>query len=222
METNTETPSPSFPVTFYFDPACPWTWITSRWLVEVAPHRNLDVTWELFSLRYRNRDNPGYDWIRQELDDQHPAMRILAAAHAQHGNAAVGRLYETLGSLIHHDRDSSLHHLRSAVLDAGLEEEILVAGADPRWDPVLESSTDRGLALVGDDAGIPLMVVGANPVVFFGPVMSPAPTGVDAVALWDAYAVLGRFDGLYEIKRTRSVRPQFGDHPRLATRIADG
>src|SRR5215210_229063 len=77
-------------IQFYFDPACPWTWITSRWVVEVAEKRDLQITWQLFSLRYHNKKNPGYDWIRQELDDQHPGMRILAATKQHHGNAAVG------------------------------------------------------------------------------------------------------------------------------------
>ena len=77
-------------VRFFFDPACPWTWITARWLVEVANERSFGITWETFSLRYRNRDNPGYDWIRDELDAQYPALRIVEAVRARNGNAAVG------------------------------------------------------------------------------------------------------------------------------------
>ncbi|HZY06584.1 MAG TPA: DsbA family protein, partial [Ilumatobacteraceae bacterium] len=88
---------------FYFDPACPWTWITSRWVVEVAEQRKLPITWQLFSLRYHNKENAGYDWIRDRLDDQYAGMRVLAAVQKHHGNDAVGRLYTALGTLIHYD-----------------------------------------------------------------------------------------------------------------------
>ena len=201
------------PVTFFFDPACPWTWITARWLTEVSERRDLAVTWRLFSLRFRNKDNPGYDWIRDELDAQHPAMRVLAATEAVHGNAAVGRLYTSLGTLIHHDRDGNLERLAEGIAAAGLPADLIAAGDEQAWDEVIEASTLEGWALVGDDAGIPIVQMDGAVTTYFGPVLSPAPTGDDALALWDALVTLGRLEGVYEIKRTRSVGPQFGARP---------
>jgi len=200
-------------VDFWFDPACPWTWITSRWLVEVASARDVAITWHVFSLRFRNRDNPGYDWIRDELDRQHPAMRIIDAVRERFGNDAVGRLYTALGALIHHDRDADLERLADAIEWADLPADLIAAGADSTRDAAIESSTRAGWDIIGDEAGIPLIVLPGSPATFFGPVLSPAPTGQDALDLWDAFVTLGRFTGLYEIKRSRTVSPQFGARP---------
>jgi hypothetical protein len=200
-------------IRFFFDPACPWTWITARWVTEVAPHRNLSITWETFSLRYRNRDNPGYDWIRAELDAQYPALRIIEATRSQFGNEAVASLYTALGTLIHHQHDDNLTRLSEALAMAGLPAQLIDEGANASWDGAIETSTENGRALIGDDAGIPLIVVPDNPSILFGPVLSPTPTGPAAVELWDTFTVLGKFEGLYEIKRTRHKRPIFTPLP---------
>src|SRR4249919_787479 len=158
--TTSTTPTPaSTAVQFYFDPGCPWTWITSRWLVEVAQHRDLQITWQLFSLRYHNKDNPGYDRVREELDDQHPAMRILAATKQHHGNAAVGKLYTTLGTWIHHDDDEHLTRLPEAIAAAGLPADIIDAGRESKWDAVIEESTRNAYDIVGKEVGIPIVVI---------------------------------------------------------------
>lgn len=200
-------------VRFFFDPACPWTWITSRWMVEVAEARDIEIEWVIFSLRHRNRDNPGYDGFRAELNAQHPAMRVLAAAGKLHGNQAVGRLYTALGTLIHHDRDEHMTRLAEAIDMAGLPADIIEHADNPAWDEGIVATTEEGRAIIGDDAGIPLIIIPGNPSSFFGPVLSPAPTGADALDLWDAFVTLGRFEGLYEVKRTRSVGPVFGPRP---------
>lgn len=200
-------------VQFYFDPVCPWTWIASRWLVEVAERRDLQITWNQFSLRYHNKTNPAYDWLRDEMEDQHPGMRVLAATKQHHGNAAVARLYTTLGTQIHHDGDERLVRLTEAIAAAGLPAGLIETGSDASWDAVIIESTDRGVALVGKDAGIPIVVIDGAEHTYFGPVLSPAPTGDKALELWDAYVVLGSIDGIYEIKRTRDVRPLLPPRP---------
>lgn len=200
-------------VQFYFDPVCPWTWIASRWLVEVAERRDLQITWNQFSLRYHNKTNPAYDWLRDEMEDQHPGMRVLAATKQHHGNAAVARLYTTLGTQIHHDGDERLVRLTEAIAAAGLPAGLIEAGSDASWDAVIIESTDRGVALVGKDAGIPIVVIDGAEHTYFGPVLSPAPTGDKALELWDAYVVLGSIDGIFEIKRTRDVRPLLPPRP---------
>ncbi len=202
-------------VQFYFDPACPWTWITSRWVAEVAEARGLQITWQLFSLRYHNKTNPGYDWIRAELDDQHPGMRVVAATQQHHGNAAVGRLYTALGTLIHYDDDEHLLRLADGIAAADLPADLIEAGSDASWDAVIEESTERAWSIVGKEVGIPIVVIDGAANTYFGPVLSPAPTGEQALQLWDAFVVLGNISGVYEIKRTRDMRPQLGPRPLL-------
>ncbi len=114
-------------VQFYLDPVCPWTWITSRWLVEVADHRDLQITWNQYSLRYHNKTNPAYDWLREEMEDQYPGMRVVAATKQHHGNAAAGRLNTTLGTLIHHDGDDRLARLAEGIAAAGLLADLIEA-----------------------------------------------------------------------------------------------
>src|SRR3954451_17972433 len=110
---------------FYFDPACPWTWITSRWVVEVSEQRNLPITGKLFSLRYHNKDNPGYDWIRERLADQVGGLRVLAAVHKHDGNDALRRLYTALGTMIHYDDAEHLTGLADAIAAAALPAELI-------------------------------------------------------------------------------------------------
>ena len=198
-------------VQFYLDPVCPWTWITSRWLVEVADHRDLQITWNQFSLRYHNKTNPAYDWLREEMEDQHPGMRVVAATKQHHGNAAAGRLNTTLGTLIHHDGDDRLARLAEGIAAAGLLADLIEAGSDAGWDAVIIESTGRAVDLVGKDAGIPIAVIDGAEHTYFDPVL--APTGDKALELWDAYIVLGSIDGIYEIKRTRDVRPLLPPRP---------
>ncbi len=202
-------------VQFYFDPACPWTWITSRWLVEVSGQRDLQITWQLFSLRYHNKTNPDYDWIRQELNDQHPGMRVLAATKQHHGNAAVGKLYTALGSLIHYDDDEHLLRLTDGIAAAGLPAALIEAGSDASWDHVIEQSTEKAHSIVGRELGIPMVVIDGAANTYFGPVLSPAPTGDQALQLWDAFVVLGGIQGIYEIKRTREVGRLLPPRPQI-------
>ena len=202
-------------VQFYFDPACPWTWITSRWVVEVAETRDLDITWQLFSLRYHNKTNPHYDRLRQSLDHQHSGMRVLAATYERHGNDAVGRLYTALGTLIHHDDDEYLHRLAEGIAAAGLPTDLIEAGSDAGWDPIIEKSTETARAILGKEAGIPIVAIDGAETTYFGPVLSPAPTGPQALELWDALVTLTRVPGVYEIKRSRPAHWQFGPRPSI-------
>jgi DSBA-like thioredoxin domain len=213
--TNVNPPSTSSAIQFYFDPACPWTWITSRWVVEVAQARDLQITWQLFSLRFHNKTNRGYDRIREELDSQHPAMRILAATKQHHGNAAVGKLYTSLGALIHYDDDEHLTRLPEAIAAAGLPADMIEYGSDASWDTIIEESTLRANDIVGKDAGIPIVVIDGATTTYFGPVLSPAPTGDEALKLWDIFVALGTVAGVYEIKRSRNVSPLLPPRPLL-------
>jgi hypothetical protein len=206
-------------VDFWIDPFCPWTWAVSRWVTEVAPARDLHVTWHTFSLWHRN------EWTGHHLSDdqcerligQYGGLRVLEAARAQHGEDAVARLYTAIGTRIHHDGDRTLRGLAECVGACGLPAALLDAADDISWDPPIYESTRRGTALVGEDVGIPIVAIagGEGRTTFFGPVLAPAPTGDAALRLWDAFVALGEFDGLYEIKRSRRTGPQFGPRPTL-------
>jgi 2-hydroxychromene-2-carboxylate isomerase len=204
------------PVTFYVDIACPWTWITARWAMEVAPHRDLDITWAPYSLQLKNEGHLVEPFISR-LAAQWPAMRAIACAYTDGDRALVADLYIAFGARIHHDGDLNLDGADEVLAnvcagrDAATHDRLTAAMADDQWDAVLRASTDAGRALVGDDVGIPIIDVGAT--TFFGPVMSPAPTGDDAVKLWDAYLALNQFDSVFEIKRSRAVGPQMGPRP---------
>ena len=196
-------------VDFWFDPACPWTWITSRWMTEVEQARHLNVTWRTFSLLHHNREGEMPDQYRKPLIAQWRGLRVIEAARAGYGNDAVAALYTAFGSAIHLHGDDSLESLASAVEAAGVDPSVLSHADDESWDHGIRLSTDTGSALVGKDVGIPIIGIEGAKSVFFGPVMSPAPTGDDAVKVWDAYQLLTEVEGVYEIKRTREVGPQF-------------
>lgn len=203
-------------IDFYFDPGCPWTWITSRWVTEVAPKRELDVRWLIFSLKYKNRDADIPEQFREPMERQYRALRVIEAAREHHGDEVVGRLYTAIGARVHHDGDGLLDGLADAVAEAGVDASVLDAAEDTRWDEIIERSTEAGQALVGDDVGVPIIVVPGARSTYFGPMMSPAPTGEDALIVWDALVAMSRVDGVYELKRTRQVGPQFGARPTVS------
>jgi protein-disulfide isomerase-like protein with CxxC motif len=202
------------PVDFYFDPACPWTWITAEWVREVAPHRDLDVTWKTYSLLVKNGEGMA-DQYRLPLEAQWAGLRVIEKARHDYGNDAVSALYRSFGAAIHHDGDNLLASLAKCVAAAGVDASVLSAADDIAFDDGIRASTAVGVELVGTDVGIPIIAVDKLPMTYFGPVMSPAPTGDDALRLWDAYVTLASIDGVYELKRTRTVGPAFGPRPGL-------
>lgn len=197
----------SQPVDFWFDPTCPWAWITSRWLREVAEHRPLSLRWHLMSLTILNeaRADLNEKWHR-DLARRLEPVRVCAAAEQKHGPEALGQLYTELGTLIHL-RSSPLEAatyaaaLSAAGLDPGLSEVALTTV----FDDAVRASHEAGIRHVGPDVGTPIIAVGD--VAFFGPVMSPAPRGDHAVQLWDAVLTLAGAQGFFELKRTRTRSP---------------
>jgi 2-hydroxychromene-2-carboxylate isomerase len=195
-------------VDFWFDPACPWTWITSRWMVGVADKRHLNVNWRTFSLLHHNGDNIP-EQFKAPLVAQWRALRVIEAARAGYGNDAVGALYTAFGERIHLHEDPLLDGLVEAVEVAGVDPTVLAHAEDDSWDHGIRESTEAGSTLVGKDVGIPIIRPAGAKSVMFGPVMSPAPKGDDALKVWDAYVLLTEVDGVYEVKRTREIGPEF-------------
>ena len=204
-------------VEFYVDPSCPWAWITSRWLLEVAPERDLNIIWRSYCLEIR--DN--YDvaptvpesYRQQALDGHalsHRMLRIFEAARAEAGEDAVDRLYTEWGRRRFSDRGREADGILSdTVAAAGLEPRLVDAASDEKWDGPICESMEIAYAFGGPKTQTPTIVVRADPPHGFkGPVMAPAPTGTEAVRLWDAITVLSEHDGFFEITRPRSRLPR--------------
>lgn len=196
-------------VRMWFDPTCPWAWMTSRWLGEVADTRGLEVDWQVMSLAILNE---GRDLPESYLARMPRAMRLtrlVTAARAAGGDAVVKPLYDALGTRIHpgarKDDDAIIAEALAEVgLDAALAQET------DAHDAALRGTHQTAIDLVGDDVGTPVVAVGD--VAFFGPVVSPAPTGEEALRLFDGVVAAASVDGFFEIKRSRTRGPVF-DQP---------
>ena len=193
---------------FWFDPLCPWAWMTSRWMMEVEEVRPVDVTWSVMSLSVLNegRDLPA-DY-RAMLDRGWGPVRVITAAAKAHGPAVIKPLYDTMGDLIHHQRVEDLSHvIAKALADVGLPAELAEVANNDSVDTELRASHARAMDLVGDEVGTPVIAV--NGVAFFGPVVSPAPKGEAAGRLWDGCVLVAGTEGFFELKRSRTVGPIF-------------
>ncbi|AKT52725.1 DSBA oxidoreductase [Arsenicicoccus sp. oral taxon 190] len=195
----------------FFDPACPWAWMTSRWLMEVERERGLAVTWSVMSLSVLNEGRDLPDDYRDLMDRAWGPVRVIMAAARDHGPDAVKRLYDEMGTRIHPGGNKDFPVvIREALAAAGLPAELAdaaepVAGDD--LDRALRASHQRAMDLVGDEVGTP--VVSVDGVAFFGPVVSPAPKGEDAVRLFDGCVLVAGTPGFFELKRSRDVGPIF-------------
>jgi len=200
--------SPLTSLNFFFDPACPWTWMTSRWVVEVAPRRGVPVRWRAFSLALKNR---GAGVPRPDHAMGHQALRVIEAVWADEGDEPIGRLYTEIGRRFHLDDDMSLDALQAALVAAALDPAIISAADDERWDAEIEGSMADAMAVVGGDVGVPILVFHGDEGVHgvSGPVMSPAPTGDEALDLWDHVVGLSGCGSFFELERTRTAQPQF-------------
>lgn len=201
----TERPAPT--VEFWFDPICPWTWITSRWVVEVSAARGFDVQWQPFSLAILNEGNdPGDHAIAQQQG--HRFGLVLTAVRAAYGAPAAGALYAALGERLHpaqrQDYDAVLVE---ALAQAQLPAELAALEPTAELEAELRASTRRGIERVGPGVGIPIISIDGT--AFFGPVISPAPRGEEALQLWDGVRAAASIPGFFELKRGREVGPQF-------------
>ncbi|MGO3148376.1 MAG: mycothiol-dependent nitroreductase Rv2466c family protein [Leucobacter sp.] len=196
-------------VEFYFDPICPWCWMTSRWAAEVADVRGFEVDWKPVSLKIINEGNG-------EPKDYHIAGhrlgRVAQAALIAVGPEAVDKLYTEFGTRIHPDGRSDFDAIISEALAAlDIDEatvSALTAAADTEEsDEQLRANTVHALDIAGPDVGVPIISIDGN--AFFGPVMTPAPTGDDALRLWDGINAAASVPGFYELKRGRTEGPQF-------------
>ncbi len=196
------------PVDLWVDPACPWAWITSRWLLEAATVRDLEVRFHVMSLAVLNEGRDLNDDYVRFLERAWAPVRVLIAAEARHGNAVLGPLYGAMGHRRHVAglRDD-LVIITESLAETGLERDLAEAGSTTDYDELLRASHHRGMDPVGDDVGTPVIHVGD--VAFFGPVVTPAPKGEAAGRLFDGVLAIAATPGFYELKRTRTKGPDF-------------
>jgi hypothetical protein len=182
--------------------------MTSRWVDEVSKYRDLEVTWKLMSLSVLNEDKDVSESYRGFFPRALRYTRLVAAVQELHGQAYVKPLYDALGVRIHPGGSRDPDTVISAALaEVGLPAELAKHSLTDEFDPQLRASHFDGINRVGQDVGTPVIAV--EGVAFFGPVISPAPKGEQAVALWDGTVAVASYPGFFEIKRTRTVDPIF-------------
>jgi len=202
-------------VEFWVDPACPFCWTTARWMVdEVVPNRDVHVTWRPISLKLKNdppQDSPFYE----SVTFTHNLLRVMESARTTEGDDAFFDLYWEAGTRIHHDGNRSFDPAE-LLESVGLDAKHAAAFGDDSWDVVIRESMDEGLALVGNDVGTPIIAItnsDGNKVGYFGPVISRVPPTDKSLAMWDALVAMMDVDSFFELKRTRTGRPDPGERP---------
>jgi hypothetical protein len=201
----------------WFDPRCPWAWLTSRWLLEVEKVRPVETRFRVMSLTLLNeaKETDGEDagsYAAKRAAGLAP-VRIAVAAEQKYGNDVLRPLYTALGTHRHVQKeDFGPDVFRAALADAGLPAELASAADSSEYDEALRASHDVGMALVGLDVGTPIVQLpgpDGGRAAFFGPVVTPAPKGEAAGRLWDGLVLFAGVPGVYELKRTRDVKPIF-------------
>jgi protein-disulfide isomerase-like protein with CxxC motif len=197
---------------FWFDPICPWAWITSRWMLEVERVRPVDVRWHVMSLSYLNQGREMPERYQRLMDEAWGPVRVLIAANERYGDDSGRKvllpLYTALGTRFHHERrPKDRATVVEALAEVGLPRDLADAMESSEYDEALKQSHNTGMDQVGYEVGTP--VISVEGAAFFGPVVSPIPRGEDAGRLWDGVRLVAATDGFFELKRSRTREPIF-------------
>jgi len=206
------TGQPQEDVQFWFDPLCPWAWITSRWILEVEKVRPVRADWRIMSLAYLNLiQHEGKGLTEEYLERMSRAwgpIRVCAAAAARSGPGVLGPLYTAIGTRFHvQGRREDPAVIPEALSEAGLPESLASAAESTELDQVIKDSHNEAFDDVGLDVGTPVIRIRGSAI--FGPVVTPAPRGEDAGRLWDGVVLVTGTDGFFELKRSRDRKPSF-------------
>jgi len=197
------------PVDFWFDPICPWAWIASRWLLEVAKLRPVHPRWHVMSLSVLNEGKPDLpEQYKELLEKGWGPVRVAIAAEQKAGPEILGPLYTALGTRFHQDKAPlDRATIEAALAEVGLPADLADAMNSTEFDEALRASHANGMDRVGYEVGTP--VISVHGTSFFGPVLSPIPRGQDAAQLWDGVLLVAKTDGFFELKRSRTRDPIF-------------
>lgn len=196
-------------IDFYFDPICPWCWITSRWLTQVQEDRDLEVSFKSFSLAIKN------DILHGESDSPyaepakrtHKLLRVVEEIRKRDGDAKVADFYTKVGSKIHIDGSQDLDWLAEVLSELGYGADVVLSADDESLDTTIEASMQGAFEVAGDDIGVPVLAVETSEGMsgFFGPVISELPDKEEGLKLFDGISEMVSFPHFYELKRTRTV-----------------
>ena len=197
------------PVDFWFDPLCPWAWITSRWMLEVEQVRPVVPRWHVMSLAVLNEKKEDLPENYQEMMARAwGPVRVCIAAEQKYGAEVLGPLYTAIGTRFHDEKaERNRATIEAALADAGLPADLADAMDSTDYDAAVRASHKDGIDRVGYDVGTPVIAVGD--LAIFGPVVSPIPRGEAAARLWDGVMLIAGTDGFFELKRSRTRDPIF-------------